>query len=101
MDRVQWSAPTHSSEVARRAGGRRAYNFRRQLIAAERRALVMELVVEARLAAAGRPLVGLQSILARRFGVSAATISRDLAKARLRARRSTTCPHCGVRSAPE
>jgi hypothetical protein len=99
MDRTQWAAPTTSEEAARRAAGRRAYNYRRQLVAAERRARVMELVIGARLASQGRSLRGLQAVLAERFDVSPATISRDLAHARLRARRSTVCPHCGVRSA--
>jgi predicted DNA-binding transcriptional regulator YafY len=97
MDRAAWHRPVDAASAAARAGGRRRFNAGRQARAAERRAQVMQLVYEVRLAASGRSLWGLQAVLAERFGVSPATISRDLARSRLRALRSTTCEACGQR----
>ena len=81
-----WSAPTGWDTVCRRASGRRAFNARRREAALLRRLEVVGLYRRL----GGRR--GVQAELARRLGVSRATISRDL-----RALREdfVSCPCCG------
>ena len=78
MSTSSWSAPTTSDEAYRRASGRRAYNSRRKGAALERRIQVAraftEIVEEEGLGVLGR---GVQARLARQFGVSKATMTRD------------------------
>ncbi len=60
------------NRVCRRAGGRRGYNRRRQLVAQQRRAAIAE-----RLTIVGWSH-GIQRRLAGEFSVSEATLSRDI-----------------------
>ncbi len=73
MDRGDWAAPTTDMEVQHRAGGRARYNSWRRFKAEHRRQALAALL----LAEVGARH-GLQAELARRLGVSEATISRDL-----------------------
>jgi hypothetical protein len=83
-----WSHPTSDAEAAARAGGRRHHNGTRQARAQLRRAEV------ARLLATLGLRHGTQAVIARRLGVSEATISRDLT-ALFRGSRPRRCPLCG------
>jgi hypothetical protein len=60
-------------QVNRRAGGRRRYNFQREMIARARRAKVRVL-----LTTYGHKSRGVQARMARELKVSEATISRDV-----------------------
>lgn len=64
--------------VNRRAGGRRRYNAQRQLAALERRRRLARLL--RRIGWRGWVAWGVQGRIARRFGVSQSTISRDMAR---------------------
>jgi hypothetical protein len=96
-----WGDPVSAVEAARRAGGRRRYNNWRQTLALLRRAkLVRLLAAQGGLARRrdGWPdwrvgLWGNQGALARRLGVSPATVCRDLHKLR-----AEICPSppCGA-----
>lgn len=83
-----WSHPISDAEAWARAGGRRHYNGTRQAHAQLRRAEV------ARLLATLGLRHGTQAVIARRLGVSEATISRDLT-ALFRSSRPRRCPLCG------
>lgn len=78
-------------EVQQRAGGRRRYNAARQAQARARRAAILELI--------GTPVVlgfhGWQAQLAKRFGVSRATICRDLTALLQEWRHYYSCHTCG------
>ena len=79
-----WSKPTSSDQANCRAGGRRHYNSWRQTCAAVRRVKVSRLLRRfsaeyARLGIAGINQWGIQARIARKLGVSQATISRDIA----------------------
>jgi hypothetical protein len=65
-------------QVNRWAGGRRRYNFQRELAARARREKVRSLM-----ASYGRKARGVQARIARELGVSEATISRDVQSLRL------------------
>jgi hypothetical protein len=98
MTRKSWSAPTDTAEVWGRAGGRRRYNRLRQDLAAFRRIEVLRL---ARTNEDGWLLArGFQAAAARRFGVSPATISRDVKAILQLCYEQDTCPRCGVRRLP-
>src|SRR3712207_2874486 len=73
MDRRDWAAPTTDMEAQHRAGGRAHYNAVRRFRAESRRRQLAALL----LAEVGSGH-GMQAELARRLGVSEATISRDL-----------------------
>jgi len=73
-------------------GGRNAYNVRRQVKALARRRELAELL--ARWPDDGRRRGG-QAEMARRLGVSEATISRDVAFLRRQANAIRRCPVCG------
>jgi hypothetical protein len=73
-----WSAPTTNEEAARRAGGRRSYNCRRQLDAFVRRVEV-ERAWWQMVDTEGLMTRGIQARLAERFNVSRSTICRDVA----------------------
>ena len=75
-----------SDEVNRRAGGRKAYNARRQFIAAQRLHEVAELI--AKLGFDRGCLVK----IARALGVSGATVTRDVQRLLAGGR---VCPTCG------
>jgi|SRR5579859_1394805 len=77
MDGWAWRQPVSNDEAARRAGGRRAYNSLRQLRAAARRQLLEKQFGITRQIATR----GLRAKAARAFGVSEATISRDVKRA--------------------
>lgn len=83
--RFDWSAPVDNRQAFARAGGRRRYNALRRLHMVFRRAQVARLLHSER---------GHQAAIARRLGVSQATISRDV-KALLRESLVEQCPHCG------
>lgn len=68
-----WSAHRPSSEVYRRAGGRRGYNKLRQIRATDRRIQIAHRIV-----AGGGFYRGLQSQLARELDVDRSTVSRDI-----------------------
>ena len=72
---MDWAENVSSDEANRRAGGRRHYNSIRRLRAVMRQRQIVRIVKYAGL----NPYThGVQALLARRFGVSRATISRDL-----------------------
>src|SRR5512138_1869444 len=84
MNREQWRQRTDFESVAKRATGRKKFNERRKHAAASRRQQVRGAL------ALGREIWTLEA-LAQRFGVSLATMSRDLTVlgvdlARMRAR---------------
>jgi DNA invertase Pin-like site-specific DNA recombinase len=81
-----WSAPTSTSEVHRRAGGRRKYNSVRRFKADLRRVEVEKLFAEYAFAR------GAQARIARELGVNRSTISRDIR--RLWAPEGEVCPKC-------
>jgi hypothetical protein len=98
MARGSWAAPTDAAEVWARAGGRRRYNRRRQDLATLRRIEVLRL---ARRNEHGWLLArGFQADAARRFGVSPATISRDVKAILQGCYERDTCPGCGGRRWP-
>lgn len=68
-----WSFPTSPDVAARRAGGRRHYNRRRQTLALIRRTEVCELLDRFPLREWGTV-----SRIARLLGVSASTVCRDI-----------------------
>lgn len=73
MRKGSWQTPTTWSEMHRRACGRRHYNSVRTFRATLRRGQVFRLLL------AWGFHHGVQADLSRHFGVSEATISRDLA----------------------
>jgi hypothetical protein len=81
-----WSELTTWEEVKRRAGGRAKYNALRQFGAAMRRRQVLHLLGELGWT------YGVQATMARRLGVSEATISRDMAQLLPLVK---PCPACG------
>ena len=81
-----WSAPTSTSEVRRRAGGRRKYNSVRRFKADLRRVEVEKLF------AAYGFTRGARARIARELGVNRSTVSRDIR--RLWAPGGQTCDTC-------
>ena len=90
-----WSAPVSDAEAARRAGGRRRYNAWRHFCAVWRRREVARLYLEL---GGG---YGVQAAMARRLGVSQATVSRDMAALWEAAREHDRCPLCGTYVLPD
>lgn len=90
--REGWAASVSDGEAARRAGGRRAYNAWRRMMAEYRRYRLVGLAAEARLALWSR---GTQTTLAARLGVSRSTISRGVAAITKACRPGAPCPVCG------
>jgi len=88
ISRQAWAQPTSDAAAWARAGGRRRHNATRQARAQLRRAEV------ARLLGTLGWRHGTQAVIARRLGVSEATISRDLT-ALFRSSRPRRCPLCG------
>jgi hypothetical protein len=86
VKRSEWSRSTSTDEAHRRASGRRQYNAVRHLRAFFRRQEVAELLDQLGYRH------GVQVVIARRLGVSPATISRDVAVVLAAPRR---CPRCG------
>jgi hypothetical protein len=84
-----WSMPTSQEEVYRRANGRRRYNKKRRELAEERRRQIALLL--SRNHDLGH---GFQRRLARRFGVSEATICNDVKHILDMGKK---CPVCGAR----
>ena len=82
-----WSAPVSADEAARRAAGRRHYNARRTERKQERQDEIVEMLLDN-----GRTW-GCQAQMARTFGVSESTISRDIKEIHRRGRGSA-CPVC-------
>ena len=91
--RSTWSSPTDAATVARRAGGRRAYNARRRFAAEARRAAVMALVEKEGVSIWRR---GVQSKLAENLGVHRSTICRDVRIIKAEYRAACRCPLCGT-----
>lgn len=86
MRKSAWHQPTSWDTVVRRAGGRRHVNSVRQFQATLRRQRLLVLLHEVGWR------YGMGTTLAARLGVSAATISRDLAKV---VPLFKECAHCG------
>jgi hypothetical protein len=85
---ADWSAPTSPEIAARRAGGRRRWNYERQQAASRRRHEVWEVLFrEGRLFERG-----IRVRLAARLGVSYSTICLDLKKL---LEEMAPCPTCG------
>lgn len=83
-----WHRPAPLAIVHRRASGRRAYNSLRQDQASIRRIDICRYLVDNRLLLTN----GMQTRLARRFGVSKSTISRDIREIH---RLLEPCRRCG------
>jgi hypothetical protein len=81
-----WSEPTTWEEVKKRAAGRYKYNALRRLKAQLRRRQILKLLGELGWT------YGVQATMARRLGVSEATISRDMAQLLPLV---APCPTCG------
>jgi hypothetical protein len=75
MNKRQWTKLTGDKAAARRAGGRRRHNAKRQRQMWQRRFAILQ--IYARLE--DGPPHGIQRALAERFGVNKAAISRDAA----------------------
>jgi hypothetical protein len=84
-----------TEQVHRRAGGRRRYNFERQLRAKLRRLQVRYLLLENRLWIGELVQHGALAEIARQLGVSRATICRDLQQLREEYHQVGICPTCG------
>jgi hypothetical protein len=89
---ADWSARTTTDEAYRRAGGRRSYNARRQIMALYRQMRLMEIVARNRLDLWTRN--GTQQALAHTLGVSKSTISRDIKAILSEYRPGKPCPLC-------
>src|SRR5262245_45182171 len=76
MRATNWSISTDNATAYKRAGGRRQYNALHQAGAGLRLAQIAELFKEQSLLAATE--WGIRSEIARKFGVSRATICRDM-----------------------
>ena len=87
-ERLEWSEETLDEFAHCRAGGRRAYNAQRRFAAAQRLADLARL-----LSVQGSNDRGIQAKMARRFGVSRSTMSRDFAALR---RLLAPCRACGA-----
>jgi DNA-binding NarL/FixJ family response regulator len=87
ISRQAWAQPTSDTAAWARAGGRRRHNAIRQMRAELRRAEVVRL-----LGTLGWRH-GTQAMIARRLGVSEATISRDVTA--VFGYRPRRCPLCG------
>ncbi len=70
-----WSSPTSWEIVCKRAAGRRRYNSARQSRALDRRYELLTFLVESDI---GVFTWGIRAVLADKFGVHPATISRDI-----------------------
>jgi DNA invertase Pin-like site-specific DNA recombinase len=89
-----WSSPVSTAEAYARAAGRRHYNAKRRDQALARQAEIVRRWDRAALLGAPNPLAyGGKTRLAREFGVSAATVTRDLRRIRERLER-LPCPVC-------
>jgi hypothetical protein len=98
MTRESWATPTDTADAWARAGGRRRYNRLRQDLAGIRR---IQLVRLARSGEGHRLLDrGFQAEAARRFGVSPATICRDVKTILQGCYERGACPGCGGRRVP-
>jgi hypothetical protein len=85
---IEWSEETLDEFAYCRAGGRRAYNAQRRFAAAQRLAELARL-----LCVQGSNDRGIQAKMARQFGVSRSTMSRDFAALR---RLMAPCYRCGA-----
>ena len=90
---TNWSTSVSTGEAARRAGGRRRYNRRRQNAAILRQIDIVGWWLDH--AKEGPTLFdrGVQSLLAEKFGVSSSTVSRDYS-AIFKRWGVTPCPTC-------
>ena len=85
MGKIEWGARVSDDEAARRAAGRAHFNSWRRDVAAIRRADVAQLLAE-----------GLsKASIARRLGVAASTVTRDVQAILKSANAEHTCPICG------
>lgn len=84
---ASWSDPTSDDEAARRAAGRHHYNTTRKLNAELRRAAEVDWLL---VHGGGR---GTVASLAKQFGISPSTASRDLRE--IRANTLEICDSCG------
>lgn len=87
--RAAWSAPTPTDIAHRRAVGRGAYNSVRKLNADHRAVEMFRRLVDLEF------VRGSNALIAREFGVSAATVSRAMARLP-RPPSQICCPLCGA-----
>jgi len=97
MDTKQWRHPTTDQVAWRRARGWRHINAWRQFNAVLRRREIVRLLM-----ADGRSMFdrGVQSDIAKRFGVHRSTVHRDLWPLLAEANARRMCPLCGTRIVP-
>src|SRR3712207_243308 len=88
----EWSEWTSDQEAYRRAGGRRAYNARRQSMALYTQMWLMEIVARNRIDVWKRK--GAQKSLARALVVSKSTIGRDIKTILSEYQLGKPCPLC-------
>jgi|SRR5579871_1218933 len=89
MNSTAWSHPVSPEQAARRAGGRRAYNQKRQRAAFYRRHEVWKVLFKE-----GKFLQkGIRLLLASQLGVSYQTICNDIKKLQ---EELSPCPQCGA-----
>ena len=87
MNRAAWAAPCDPGTAAKRAGGRRAYNLRRQHEAFYRRREIWKILFQE-----GKFYeVGIRIRLAARLNISYSQVCRDIAKLK---EEMAPCPHC-------
>ena len=91
----KWSQPTDKQSANRRAGGRRRYNSQRHWDAKRRRLWVARLLLDSGSWVGHWIKHGALAEIARRLGVSRATICRDVQRLREEARAAGHCPVCG------
>lgn len=87
-----------ATDPIRAAGGRRHYNSVRQHLAKKRRMEIHSVLVYSHLSLLTR---GTQRVLAEIFGVSEATISRDITGIYGDTSRNGCCPFCGAKPLDE
>ena len=90
--------PGWANDPIHAAGGRRHYNSVRQFRAELRRIEIICFLAESHISLFVR---GTQRALAEKFGVSEATISRDLVRIFAKHTRDRHCPFCGAKPLDE
>ena len=92
MQQGEWSEPVADQEAWARAGGRRHYNAWRRSMALYRQMKIVEFAGASGLGLWRR---GVQTVIARRFGIHRSTVSRDRQVFLADYQPGKTCPVCG------